>query len=83
MKSIPIPPNAPELNALLEQARSEDVLVQAADGTEFIVSLVDDFDLEVARTRQNHAIMLLLDKRSQSQGKVSLDDVKRQLKLAD
>jgi hypothetical protein len=83
MKSIPVPPDATDLNALFEQARAGDVLVQAADGAEFIVSLVDDLDIEVARTRQNQAIMSLLDKRAQSQKRMSLDDVKRQVNLAE
>jgi hypothetical protein len=83
MKSIPVPPNATDLNDLLAQARTEDVLVQAADGAEFIVSLVDDFDVEVARTRQNQAIMSLLDERAQSQKRMSLDEVKRELNLSE
>lgn len=83
MKSIPVPPDAIDLNAILAQARSEDVLVQAADGTEFVVSLIDDFDVEIARTRQNQAIMSLLDKRAQSEKRLSLDEVKRQVNLAD
>ena len=38
MKTISIPAQAAEVNALLEQAREEDVLVRSADGTEFIVT---------------------------------------------
>jgi hypothetical protein len=81
MKSITVPPNATDLNALLEQARAEDLLVHAADGAEFIVSFVDEFDQEVARTRQNQKLMRLLDERAKSRETRSLDSVKQELGL--
>jgi len=82
MKTITIPPQATEVNALLEQARREDILVQAADGTEFMVTAVDEFDQEIARTRQNTKLMTLLDERAKQAQTVPLDEVKRQLGLS-
>lgn len=82
MKTITIPPQATEVNALLEQARREDILVQAADGTEFMVTAVDEFDQEIARTRQNAKLMALLDERAKQAQTVPLDEVKRQLGLS-
>ena len=61
MKTISIPPESTDVNSLLQQARQEDLLVQAADGTEFVLTAVDEFDLEIARTRQNAKLMALLD----------------------
>ena len=61
MKTISIPPDAGDVNTLLEQARREDLLVRTADGTEFMLTAVDEFDLEIARTRQNAKLMALLD----------------------
>lgn len=81
MKTINVSPQATEVNSLLEQAREEDILVRAADGTEFMVSAVDDFDYEVARTRQNAKLMAMLDERAKTEKTISLEDVKRQLGL--
>jgi hypothetical protein len=79
MKTITIPPQSTEINALLGQARQEDLLVRAADGTEFMLTTVEDFDQEIARTRQNAKLMALLDERARQTRTVPLDEVKRQL----
>lgn len=81
MKTIAIPPQAAEVNALLEQALDEDVLVQTADGSEFLLIVVDEFDQEIARTRQNAKLMALLDERAKQTKTVPLEEVKRQLGL--
>ncbi len=75
MKTITIPPQAAEVNALLAQARGGDILVRTADGTEFVVSEVDDFDREIARTRQNAKLMALLDDRAKQTETVPLTEV--------
>ena len=46
MKTISIAPGSAEVNALLAQARQEDILVRTADGTQFMLTAVDDFDEE-------------------------------------
>ena len=81
MKTIHVPPQSTEVNSLLEQARAEDILVRAADGTEFMVSAVDDFEYEIVRTRQNAKLMAMLDERANQAETISLEDVKRQLGL--
>lgn len=81
MKTVSIPPQATDVNALLEQAREEDLLVRAADGTEFMVTVVDEFDEELARTRQNAKLMAMLEARAKQAKTVPLPEVKRQLGL--
>jgi uncharacterized protein (DUF1501 family) len=83
MKTITISAEATEVNALLEQARQEDLLVRAADGSEFMLVAVEGFDQEIARTRQNSRLMDLLDERARQTETVPLDEVKRQLGLAE
>jgi hypothetical protein len=83
MKAIPVSKDSAEISALLEQARTEDVIVRLADGTEFIISAVDDFDIEIARTRQNEKLMALLDERAKQTQTVSIEEVQRQLGLSD
>ena len=82
MKTVSVPPQAAEVNALLEQARQEDLLVRTADGTQFMVTAVDDFDEEIARTRRSAKLMALLDERAKQAKTIPLDDVKRQLGLS-
>jgi hypothetical protein len=79
MKTISIPPQAAEVNALLAEARQQDILVRTADGTEFMLTAIDDFDEEVVRTRRNDLLMALLDDRAKQTQTVALADVKRQL----
>ncbi|MEX2558752.1 MAG: hypothetical protein WD403_02505 [Pirellulales bacterium] len=83
MKTVTISPQATEVNSLLEQARNEDILVRAADGTEFVVSAVNEFEYEIARTRQNAKLMAILDERAKQEQTISLDEVKRRLGLRD
>jgi len=82
MKTVNIPAQASEVHALLEQARDEDILVQAADGTQFILTVVDEYDLEITRTRQNAKLMAMLEERAKQIETVPLDDVKRELGLS-
>jgi hypothetical protein len=82
MRTIAIPAQAAEVNALLEQASHEDVLVRTADGAQYMVTAVDDFDEEIVRTRRNAKLMALLDDRASQTKTVPLDEVKRQLGLS-
>jgi len=81
MKTITIPVDAADVNSLLENAREEDIVVRAADGTEFILTVIDEFDRELARTRQNAKLMALLEERSRSAPTISLAEAKQQLGL--
>jgi len=79
MKTIDVSAQSSEINSLLRQARDEDIVVRTADGAEFIVAAIDDFDYEIARTRKNAKLMSLLDERAKEAQTVSLGEVKRRL----
>jgi hypothetical protein len=83
MKTINLSNLTNELTALLDQANDEDVVVRLADGREFLLSAVDDFDIEIAHTRQNTKLMALLEERAQQTRTVPLDEVKRRLGIAE
>ncbi len=83
MRTVDIPPQASEINDLLGQARQEDLLVRAADGAEFMLTAVEDFDLEIARARRNAKLMALLDERGRQSTTVPMDGAKRQLGLSE
>ena len=81
MKTVAVPPQAAEIIALLEQARDDELLVRTADGSEFLLTAIDEFDREIARTRQNAKLMALLDERAKQSKTIPWDEVKRQLGL--
>lgn len=81
MKTIDLPDASPEVANLLDQARVDDLVVRLADGSEFLLVAVDDFDLETSRSRNNPKLMALLDARAGRSEAVALDEVKRRLNL--
>jgi hypothetical protein len=81
VKTIDIDQNAPDVVHLLEQARNDDLIVRLADGTEFLLIALDEFDQEIARTRNNPRLMALLETRAQQTTIIPLDEVKRKLGL--
>ena len=83
MKTVTITGDSAEIRALLEQARDEDVIVRMEDGSEFMLSAVDDFDHEIALTRRNEKLMALLDERARQTQTIPLEEVKRQLSFGD
>ena len=79
MKTIPVSKRSRVINVLLKRARRENVILRSADGKEFLLAGLDDFDREIELARGNKALMRLLDALArQSQG-LSLGTVKTQL----
>ena len=76
MKTIKISKRSKGINALLNQAHKENLIVRSADGCEFILAEIDDFDREVELTRQNKKLMKLLDLRAKQTKTIPLDKVK-------
>lgn len=83
MKTVMIKVDSEEIGALLEQARDEDVIVRMDDGSEFLLSAVDDFDHEIARTRRSEKLMALLDERAGQTRTIPLEEVRRRLGFDD
>lgn len=82
MKTVIISKRARGINELLKEARRENLIIRSPDGHEFILAEVDDFDREIALTRQNKELMELLDQRARQTKTVPLGEVKAQLGLA-
>jgi hypothetical protein len=83
MKTVNLSNPTNELTALLDQANDEDLVVRLADGREFLLSAVDDFDIEIAQTRQNEQLMALLEDRARQTHTLPLVEVKRRLGIAE
>ena len=95
MKPITVSPQSKTLNDLLKKARRRDVLLESADGEQFVLARVtdlqaftvgdsDDFAEEVAVTRRNKRLMKFLDERaaeSKGQKRIPIPEIKRRLGL--
>lgn len=79
MKTIELAKTAPEIANLLDQARDDDLVVRLADGSEFLLVSIDEFDQEVARTRANPKLMRLLEERARQAETVSWEEAKRRV----
>jgi hypothetical protein len=78
MKTVTISKRARSINALLEQARRQNLILSSTEGREFILAEVDDFDREIELARQNRELMALLDQRARQTKTLSLDEAKAQ-----
>jgi hypothetical protein len=64
---------------LLKKAREENVIIRSAEGDEFILADIDDFNREIELTRENKKLMKLLESRAKQEATVPLQEVKRRL----
>ena len=81
MKTIKVSRQAKTVNALLKRARHENVILRSAEGNEFILAEIDDFNREIELTRQNKRLMKLLESRARQKTTISLPDAKQRLGL--
>jgi hypothetical protein len=81
MKTIKVNGSKPSLKKVLQLAARGDVVLQTAEGKEFVLSPVDDFSLEVALVRQNQALMRFLARRSKEAKKYTVSQVRSRLGL--
>jgi len=80
MKIITVPHQARAINALLDRARQENLILRTPDGKEFVLAEIDDLEIEL--TRQNEELMRLLESRAKQTQTAPLAQVKEQLGLA-
>lgn len=81
MKKIDLSEIPPGLARLLDEARHEDLILRLGDGREFLVVAIDDFDDEIARTRNNPKLTALLEARAKQTATIPLEQVKKRLGL--
>ena len=75
MKTIDLSKTQLSVDELLDSARHESVMVQAADGTSFVLSWLMNSRQRWKLLRQNHAFLTLLDSYKQAQKTISLEEV--------
>lgn len=81
MKTIKVTENSLNLEAILNLASEENILLETLEGREFVLAEIDNFDREVELIRQNQEFMNFLDERSREQKTLTLNQVRQQLGL--
>ena len=79
MKAIHVSKTSPTLREVLELAGEDNVLLQTSEGRQYVLAEIDDFAEEVAKVRNNKAIMRLLGKRSKEAARFTLSQVREEL----
>jgi hypothetical protein len=82
MKTLRLSTRSKAVRSLLEKARKQAVVVQTTDGSEFMVTAIDDFDREIAAQRRNKKLMAYLDECAKETELIPLEDARRRLGLA-
>ncbi len=81
MKVIELTQSPISLETLLEMACQETVILRHSNHKEFVLSAVDEFDLEVELLRDNQEFMAYLDDISTQKATIPLEDVEKMLDL--
>ena len=81
MKTVTVSKRSRGINALLKQARRQNLILRSPEGREFILAELDDFDREIELTRQNKQLTEMLARRAKQTKTVSLKEAKAQLGL--
>ena len=77
MKTIDLTNGTPSVPELLNIASEDNVLLRTADGREYVLAEVDDFEREVERVRQNQELMELLDQRSRPSKTYTIEQARK------
>jgi hypothetical protein len=81
MKTVDLACGTPNLPTLLDMASEDNLILRTADGREYVLAEVDDFDREVALVRQNQELMEFLEQRSLPGQTYTIDEARKILEL--
>jgi hypothetical protein len=79
VKAIDLSTSSPTLSEVLELAGEGNVILRTAEGREFVVAEIDDFEEEIAAQMRNPELVRLLEERSKEPAKYTLDEVRARL----
>ena len=79
MRTIHLDTTKVDLDSVIDLARQEPVLLVAADGQEFFLSLADDFEKEVESLRRSQGFQRFLDERSACSRRYPLEDIEAEI----
>ena len=69
----------PTLDEVISLAKDDVVVLRRPDGSVFVLSHVDEFDLEVESLKNNAEFMNLLRQFSREPATISLEDLRKEL----
>ncbi len=81
MKTVTVSRRSKGINALLKQARRQNLILRSPEGHEFILAELDDFDREIELTRQNKQLTEMLARRAKQTKTIPLKEARAQLGL--
>ncbi len=79
MKVIELEQIQPTLEEVIGLAKDELVVLRRSDGSVYVLSQVDDFEVEVELLKKNPEFMAFLKQLSQEQATISLQDLRKEL----
>lgn len=79
MKMVKVEEEKLDLQAAIDLARKEPVVLLTADGKEFVLAEADDFDREVEALRGSPAFQRFVEERSKSTSRVSLEEIEAEI----
>jgi PHD/YefM family antitoxin component YafN of YafNO toxin-antitoxin module len=79
MKTVSLKDEKLDLETVINLARKETVVLLTPDGKEIVISEADDFEQEVAALRKSQAFQRLLAERSQSTGRIPLEEIEAEI----
>jgi hypothetical protein len=79
MKTIDLQKEKLDLEAIIEMARREPVLLVTPDGKEFCIAEADDFEREVEGLRGSQAFQQFLDERSAGTKRIPLEEIEAEI----
>jgi hypothetical protein len=79
MKTVSLQDEKFDLEALINMASKEPILLLTADGKEFVLAEADDFDREVEILRASQAFHQFLDERTRSTRRIPLEQIEAEI----
>jgi hypothetical protein len=79
MRTINVSAKEKTINSLLKKAQRGGLILRSPKGQEFILAEISDFNREIELTRQNKALMRLLNARGKQTKTFIASEVKKQL----
>jgi hypothetical protein len=81
MRTVNVSAKEKTINSLLRKAQRGGLILRSSEGQEFILAEISDFNREIELTRQNKALMKLLDARGKQTKTVKTAELKKQFGL--
>ena len=79
MKTIELTLGTASIHELVELAGRENIIIKTQGGKQFVLSELDDFELEVEQLKNSKEFMAFLDQRSKERGTIPVEELRRDL----